>query len=474
MAFIAKNPMIAPEIQTNPPTPMSGTRGLFPKSDGWYDIDDSGTVKKIGSGGGDSSAATVVTIDSISDWDALDTDEKIFGLLDISPDGGWGFDDAVISSGDFRDGYHSPITAGGRIEIFFYSAPYFENWLDNVLDIIQFFIISGAMYSRIVSKSGSVYTYSSFWLLTNYASKNMFSSGNSAPTHSTSAPNVGAIYVNTTDDTVYHCTDIRFVGNNPVHTWEKIAYADEVANVDDYFKVVPYMPPSSPSPVGGIVIDKSGSWGGNIYICNSYDTEHGSSYTRLISPNDYATSMSAGVVKVNNLNGSAMDATGFIKGTTISYSDYSGSAPDTAFISKGTLQNVIQAELKPLILQYSDMTGYTLDMLQRYNHDIRFTTIPLTILQIQFSDGVYALDYIMSFNFNSGTTPTDIVYANTGTELQISTIINWVGTDCGLQNGVSTFTPQANKHYEVMIWFNGTDFTGKVMGYEQANSNVSA
>ena len=47
MAFIAKNPLCAPEVSDTPPSPIAGTRGLFPKSDGWYDIDDEGNENRI-------------------------------------------------------------------------------------------------------------------------------------------------------------------------------------------------------------------------------------------------------------------------------------------------------------------------------------------------------------------------------------------------------------------------------------------
>ena len=52
MSFIAKNPLNIPEIGTTPPLPMPGTRGLFAKEDGWYDIDSDGNIRKLGQGGG--------------------------------------------------------------------------------------------------------------------------------------------------------------------------------------------------------------------------------------------------------------------------------------------------------------------------------------------------------------------------------------------------------------------------------------
>ena len=46
MAFIAKNPMVAPETNS-PLVPPQNTRAIFPKDDGWYEIDDNGNVSKL-------------------------------------------------------------------------------------------------------------------------------------------------------------------------------------------------------------------------------------------------------------------------------------------------------------------------------------------------------------------------------------------------------------------------------------------
>ena len=47
MSFIAKNPLTIPKASKAPSAPIQGTRGLFAKEDGWYDIDDSGNERKI-------------------------------------------------------------------------------------------------------------------------------------------------------------------------------------------------------------------------------------------------------------------------------------------------------------------------------------------------------------------------------------------------------------------------------------------
>ena len=51
MSFIPKNPLNIPEVNATPPLPMPGTRGIFAKKDGWYDIDSNGVIRKLGEGG---------------------------------------------------------------------------------------------------------------------------------------------------------------------------------------------------------------------------------------------------------------------------------------------------------------------------------------------------------------------------------------------------------------------------------------
>lgn len=46
MPFIAKNPLILPEIQHTPSTPP-GTRGLFATKDGLYEVDAEGNVTRV-------------------------------------------------------------------------------------------------------------------------------------------------------------------------------------------------------------------------------------------------------------------------------------------------------------------------------------------------------------------------------------------------------------------------------------------
>ena len=47
MSFIEENPSPHTNPESPLPAPPEGTRGLFPKEDGWYDIDSNGSERKI-------------------------------------------------------------------------------------------------------------------------------------------------------------------------------------------------------------------------------------------------------------------------------------------------------------------------------------------------------------------------------------------------------------------------------------------
>ena len=47
MGFNSKNPLISPIVEGTPSSPIANTRGIYPKDDGWYDIDSSGNSDKL-------------------------------------------------------------------------------------------------------------------------------------------------------------------------------------------------------------------------------------------------------------------------------------------------------------------------------------------------------------------------------------------------------------------------------------------
>lgn len=89
----------------------------------------------------------------------------------------------------------------------------------------------------------------------------------------------------------------------------------------------------------------------------------------------------------------------------------------------------------------------------------------LTSIAFTYDDDEYSQAFISSLSFNSGATPTSLTYT-------ASPILNWVGTDCTLMNGISLFIPSANTHYDILFYFNGTQFVGMVNGFVPATGNV--
>ena len=98
------------------------------------------------------------------------------------------------------------------------------------------------------------------------------------------------------------------------------------------------------------------------------------------------------------------------------------------------------------------------------NHNTENRTGELTTLSFTFGNGEYAQDYTSGLSFDSGETPTSIDYTDSG-------ILNWVGTDCATSDGLSIFQPSANTHYDIVFYFNGTQFIGLVNGFVPATGN---
>lgn len=77
MSFIAKNPLILPEVQNTPSTPP-GTRGIFATKDGLYEVDANGNVTRI------AIMQSFINIrGGASNWtseDVVDTDGNFIGV----------------------------------------------------------------------------------------------------------------------------------------------------------------------------------------------------------------------------------------------------------------------------------------------------------------------------------------------------------------------------------------------------------
>lgn len=93
---------------------------------------------------------------------------------------------------------------------------------------------------------------------------------------------------------------------------------------------------------------------------------------------------------------------------------------------------------------------------QSYNKSIRLGEV--ADLHFFFGDGEYPDDFMAELSFDSGAMPTMMIYPDSG-------VVNWVGKDCTTVDGLSIFQPSANTHYEIVFYFNGTQFIGLVNGF---------
>ena len=121
---------------------------------------------------------------------------------------------------------------------------------------------------------------------------------------------------------------------------------------------------------------------------------------------------------------------------------------------------------KPTVLVFEEDTDvYDIDLCSKDNTIYVYKgALPELYFNLTGSFSPY---YTFSINFTSGETPTEITYTKSG-------IINWVGTDCTLKDGMSIFSPVANKRYNIVIYFDGITFVGCVNGFTPATVNNSS
>ena len=120
-------------------------------------------------------------------------------------------------------------------------------------------------------------------------------------------------------------------------------------------------------------------------------------------------------------------------------------------------------ELDPWLGTFS-----TADINYQFNYSIHHQEIrcgELASISFTFNNGAYPDAYISSLVFDSGEIPTSIDYTDSG-------ILNWVGVDCTMVDGFSIFQPSANTHYDIIFYFNGSQFIGLVNGFVPSKRNV--
>lgn len=129
----------------------------------------------------------------------------------------------------------------------------------------------------------------------------------------------------------------------------------------------------------------------------------------------------------------------------------------------GELDARVLTKSDKTIILTSENTIYIFEFSNTYNTEIRLSEV--SSISFTFGDGEYTEDYMSGLSFDSGETPTSIDYTDSG-------ILNWVGTDCSISDGLSIFQPSANTHYDIVFYFNGRQFIGLVNGFVPSVGNV--
>ena len=139
---------------------------------------------------------------------------------------------------------------------------------------------------------------------------------------------------------------------------------------------------------------------------------------------------------------------------------------DNAKANKATTlagYGITDAQQKVVITNNMAATAYGFEFSNTHNIEMRLGEV--NNVSFTFGNGEYSADYISGLSFDSGVAPTAIDYTGSG-------ILNWVGTDCHAADGLSIFRPTANTHYDIVFYFNGTQFIGLVNGFVPASGNV--
>lgn len=125
------------------------------------------------------------------------------------------------------------------------------------------------------------------------------------------------------------------------------------------------------------------------------------------------------------------------------------------WVSYATTKDLDVKADKTTVAKSTD-TAYSFEFSATDNTEVRLAET--TSISFTFGNGEYADTYTSGLSFDSGATATAIDYTDSG-------ILNWVGTDCTTTNGLSIFQPSANTHYDIVFYFNGTQFIGLVNGF---------
>ena len=168
-------------------------------------------------------------------------------------------------------------------------------------------------------------------------------------------------------------------------------------------------------------------------------------------------------------NGHPSESTGYENSSNAHTLDWNGNAWFAGNVSIGTNNKLLETETNIQALAPIDnVITYTLSS-TNHNTESRISSALETVtITISLSTDGYPNNYISSLVFTT-TANSNITMAYTG-----SGALQWVGTDCDVQDGYSVFAPQSSKTYDIVFYFNGTKFIGLVNGYENVSANTGA
>ncbi len=150
---------------------------------------------------------------------------------------------------------------------------------------------------------------------------------------------------------------------------------------------------------------------------------------------------------------------------------YSADAIEALFYSKDEVERVIERygyQTKPTQADHTiggDITWYFPQMYNMFWNYLGADS-DITSISVIITDGEYPFDYISSVSFKTGDTPPQVSYTSN------SNTLVWVGSECGISNGIYIFSPIAHKVYDIVFYFNGTSFVGLVNGYTLPTSDA--
>lgn len=459
MAFNPMNPISAPKMTSSPPSPMTGTRGLYPTADGWVDIDDDGTEKKLLDEDSIGGITPIVCSDINkapykTGW--FISSDKSTMVLSYVPE----------STGDVLEslkGYQIQIKSNGNIKYrYFYTGSVIDTdqksgvWQDYLFDL-----------QNVVDKDGVNYELSE----QDFVNCNMMYD---------SSNGIGLI-----------CEYVRAAagGQNTYLRIDKtgISYKSSTTNPQDQssWKYITYTQDEIDAKLDGKV-DKVEGKG---LSSNDFTNDEKEKLADLPTSQELTSVFEKKINKVTAVDENSTDAQ-YPSALAVYYSSLGVEARINAklyeYVHKGTDSTNDISTAEPAAAYYPtakavkdyaepkttivDVETYNMSFpIGNNNYEYRLTTDAVTSIQFNFPDGEYATDYTEGLSFKSGTTPTHISYAATG-------IIQWIGTDCFISDdNKSVFKPSANTQYDIVFYYNGGNYiVGLVNGYKVATGNQEA